>query len=157
MNMSRICLLLCIGVFLAAIPVYALPDAAERTHRGSFELTPEKRRKIALKLFEQLDLDENQEKQMKGLLEDHLEKNYGLKEAMQEREKLNTLLRSSIASEAEIRAQAEKTGQQFLNFHRQRLDRLLEIKKILRPEQFERLLSKMDNWKKRGSHKKHKD
>lgn len=157
MTRKSLFLLLCAAVLLIASPAYARPDSKRSMHTGTFELTPEKRRKIVLKLFEQLDLDENQEKLMKGLLEDHLEKNYGLKEAMAQREKLNALLRSSVASEEEIRAQAEATSQHFLKFHRQRLDRLLEIKKILRPEQFERLLSKMDSWKKRSTHKKRKD
>jgi Spy/CpxP family protein refolding chaperone len=133
-------LLLCLPATLA----FAKPD------KHQMPVTEEQRQEIAEKIFKRLDLDTQQDREMRVFFEEHKSIRREMQDVMEQRKELHKLLRSSITSDEEVRSQANKTAEQFIAIQKKRLDMMLQVKSILRPEQFERLLQIMTQVRQRA-------
>ena len=94
--------------------------------------------------FKILDLDPEQKEQLKDLIKERQNLKEQMQSVQKERLELNRLLRSSVSSDTEIRQQADVFAKLMQKVNNERLNNLLKIKKILRPEQFERLMAKLE-------------
>lgn len=135
--------------FLSSMLLLTPVMSAAEGPRGKWkDMAPEERKERAMQFFKSLDLDDAQQAEMKMFFKERAGIHKEMKAIHADREELDRLLRSSTSTDDQVLAQAEKVHQTFGRFHQKRLERLLEIKKILRPEQFERLLNKLDRMKK---------
>ena len=145
----RISIVLC--ALLLTLPSLTAAEGPGGTWR---DMSPKDRKERAMKFFKSLDLDEAQQIEMKNFFREREGIHSEMEAIHSDKEELDRLLRSSTTTDTQILAQAEKVHQTYGRFHQKRLERLLEIKKILRPEQFERLLNKLDHMKKTKSGEK---
>lgn len=87
------------------------------------------------KMVTELDLSEEQQEALKALRK----KSKGMKESnsalQSEREKLSALMEDDSASDADILLQGKKLSELNASMQEKRLQRVLEVRKILNPEQ----------------------
>ena len=110
------------------------------------------KKNIKEEIFKDLDLTADQQKALKKLNQQKKGKLESFKKMKAEKEAFNALLIDPKVSDQEIRNKALEMRNSMQSMHDEKINHLLEIRKILTPEQLEKMLDKMEE--KKGSFKK---
>lgn len=110
----------------------------------------------AKKFLEDLDLTPEQSKKMKELRANKKDFKEEMESIKSLREEMENLLNDPNSSDSEVLAKSKALGEQMSKIHENRINNILAMKKILTPEQFSKLSSKMRE-KKQEHREKFKD
>lgn len=127
-------ILLCV---LCPSIVFAFPGGDSDSKDG------ERMGKDREQIMQELGLTQDQKDKLKALKDDKEDMHSGFSDMKKLREDIQTLLRNPSSTEAEILTKSKEMADKMAAGHEKRIKHLLEMRKILTPEQFGKLLDKM--------------
>lgn len=118
--------------------VFLLVFTCSAQAQGALQGGPQKRGFLG-----DLDLEPEQIEKLRELRGSGAQMRGGMSELREKREKLMKLVRDPNASDDQIRAAANEMAEQRVQMERQRIDKLLQLRHVLSPEQLGRVLDKI--------------